>query len=94
MEEELLVEGRAPYLPETSSTFTKSRTPLRLLPASVSSLSHALLRDRNALVLGDALTNVPGVNAQSNSGVHDLFFIRGFESLSSSLVMTDGAPEP
>lgn len=94
VEEELLVEDRAPYLPETSSTFTKSRTPLRLLPASVSSLSHALLRDRNALVLGDALTNVPGVNAQSNSGVHDLFFIRGFESLSSALVMTDGAPEP
>ncbi len=94
IEEELLVEDRAPYLPETASTATKSRTPLRLLPASVSALSHSLLRDRNALVLGDALTNVPGVNAQSNSGVHDLFFIRGFESLSSSLVLTDGAPEP
>lgn len=94
VEEELLVEDTAPYLPETHGTFTKGSTPLRLLPASVSALSHSLLRDRNALVLGDALTNVPGVNAQSNSGVHDLFFIRGFESLSSSLVMTDGAPEP
>ncbi|MEM7350420.1 MAG: TonB-dependent siderophore receptor [Acidobacteriota bacterium] len=94
IEDELLVEDTAPYLPETLSTATKSSTPLRLLPASVSALSHAMLRDRNALVLGDALTNVPGVNAQSNSGVHDLFFIRGFESLSSSLVMTDGAPEP
>ena len=94
VEDELLVEDTAPYLPDTHSTFTKSSTPLRLLPASVSALSHALLRDRNALVLGDALTNVPGVNAQSNSGVHDLFFIRGFESLSSSLVLTDGAPEP
>ncbi len=94
IEEELLVEDTAPYLPETSSTATKSRAPMHRLPASVSALSHSLLRDRNALVLGDALTNVPGVNAQSNSGVHDLFFIRGFESLSSSLVMTDGAPEP
>ena len=94
IEDELLVEDTAPYLPETLSTATKRSTPLRLVPASVSALSHALLRDRNALVLGDALTNVPGVNAQSNSGVHDLFFIRGFESLSSSLVLTDGAPEP
>ncbi len=94
IEDELLVEDTAPYLPDTQSTATKTSTPLRLLPASVSALSHSLLRDRNALVLGDALTNVPGVNAQSNSGVHDLFFIRGFESLSSSLVMVDGAPEP
>ncbi len=94
IEDELLVEDTAPYLPDTQSTATKTSTPLRLLPASVSALSHALLRDRNALVLGDALTNVPGVNAQSNSGVHDLFFLRGFESLSSSLVMVDGAPEP
>ncbi|MCP3962729.1 MAG: TonB-dependent siderophore receptor [bacterium] len=94
IEEELLVEDTAPYLPDTLQTATKSSTPLLRLPASASALSHSLLRDRNALVLGDALTNVPGVNAQSNSGVHDLFFIRGFESLSSSLVMTDGAPEP
>ncbi len=94
IEEELLVEDTAPYLPDTLSTATKRSTPMGLLPASVSALSYSLLRDRNALVLGDALTNVPGVNAQSNSGVHDLFFIRGFESLSSSLVMTDGAPEP
>jgi TonB-dependent siderophore receptor len=92
--EELLVEDRAPYLPETLSTASKYSTPLHLLPASVSSLSHSLLRDRNALVLGDALTNVAGVNAQSNSGVHDLFFMRGFDSLSSSLVLTDGAPDP
>ncbi len=94
IEEELLVEDTAPYLPDTVSTATKSSTPMSRLPASVSALSYSLLRDRNALVLGDALTNIPGVNAQSNSGVHDLFFIRGFDSLSSSLVMTDGAPEP
>jgi catecholate siderophore receptor len=31
---------------------------------------------------------------QSNFGVHDLFFIRGFDSLESGLVLTDGAPEP
>ena len=92
--EEMLVEDRAPYLPETVATATKSSVPLHQLPASVSALSHALLRDRNALVLGDALTNVAGVNAQSNSGVHDLFFMRGFDSLSSSLVLTDGAPDP
>lgn len=92
--EEVLVEDRAPYLPETVSTATKGSTPINLLPASVSALSHALLRDRNALVLGDALTNVAGVNAQSNSGVHDLFFLRGFDSLSSSLVLTDGALDP
>ncbi len=94
VQEELLVEDRVPYLPRTATTASKTETPFERLPVSVSALSHDMLRDRNALVLGDALASVPGVHAQSNSGVHDLFFIRGFDSLSSGLVMTDGAPEP
>jgi TonB-dependent siderophore receptor len=94
VQEELFVEDRAPYLPETVSTVTKTTTPMQEIPASVSSLSYSLLSDRNALILGDALTNVAGVNAQSNSGVHDFFFLRGFDSLSSSRVLTDGVPEP
>jgi outer membrane receptor protein involved in Fe transport len=45
-------------------------------------------------VLGDALHNVSGVNAQTGFGVFDYFIIRGFESLTNNLVLTDGAAEP
>lgn len=93
VEEEVLVEADAPYFPATASTASKSSRPLEDLPLGVSVVSHAMLRDQNNLVLGDALHNVPGMNAQSNAGVHDYFFLRGFDSLSSSLVMSDGAPE-
>ena len=46
------------------------------------------------MVLGDALRNVSGVNIQTVFGVTDFFIIRGFDSLSSGLVLTDGASEP
>jgi catecholate siderophore receptor len=68
--------------------------PLRLTPANVGAVSGVLLREQDAFALGDALRNVSGVNVQANAGVHDFFLIRGFDSLSGSLVLTDGAAEP
>jgi len=67
---------------------------LRLTPANVGTVTEPLLREQHALVLGDALKNVSGVNVQTFSDVVDFFVIRGFDSLSSGLVLTDGAPEP
>ena len=45
-------------------------------------------------MLGDALQNVSGVNVATGFGVFDFFVVRGFDSLSSGLVLTDGIAEP
>lgn len=92
-EETVEVEGRSP-IPTTASTATKLQVPLDKLPLSVSAVSGAVLEAQDARVLGDALKNVPGVNVATGFGVFDFFTIRGFDSLSSSLVLVDGAAEP
>ncbi len=63
-------------------------------PASVGIVTADTIAALDANVLGDALGAVAGVNVQSGFGVHDLFYIRGFESLTNGLVLTDGAIEP
>lgn len=94
IEEEVTVEGEAPYLPDQVTTATKSSTPMRLLPQSATSVSAALFTEQDARVLSDALAYTPGVNVELQFGVHDFFLIRGFDSLTSSLILTDGALEP
>ena len=66
----------------------------RDLPLSVAVVGRPLLDEQRALVLGDALENVSGVNVATGFGVFDFFVIRGFDSLTSGLVLTDGLPEP
>jgi iron complex outermembrane receptor protein len=92
-EESIDVVGRI-TIPETASTATKLQVPLQTLPLSVSSVSAPVLQAQDARVLGDALKNTPGVNVATGFGVFDFFTLRGFDSLSSSLVLTDGAGEP
>jgi TonB-dependent siderophore receptor len=81
-------------LPTSNTIATKLSVPLQLTPANVGTVGEALIYEQDAEVLGDALRNVSGLNIQNGSGVHDFFTIRGFDSVSSSLVMTDGAEEP
>ena len=81
-------------IPLTSTTATKLEAPLRLTPASVGVVHRALFENQEAVVMGDALRNVSGVNSQTGFGVFDYFSIRGFESISNGLVLTNGAPEP
>jgi TonB-dependent siderophore receptor len=45
-------------------------------------------------VLTDALRNASGVNVATGFGVFDFFTIRGFDSLTAGLVLTDGVAEP
>jgi len=94
IEDEVLVESDAPYFPERITGATKGSTPLRLLPQSATSLSGELLAEQNARDLSDALSYAAGINVQKQFGVHDFFLVRGFDSLSSALVLTDGAFEP
>lgn len=80
--------------PGTSKTATKISEELEHIPASISVVDSSLFRVQDAVYLGDALQNVSGVNVLSGFGTFDYFNIRGFDSLSSVLILTDGAPEP
>src|SRR4029077_6496698 len=44
--------------------------------------------------LVDALPNTPGINVATGFGTFDYFTLRGFDSLTSSLILVDGAAEP
>ena len=90
------VEVEAALTPAPAESTVATRMPVlpRDLPLSVAVVGRPLLDEQRALVLGDALLNVSGVNVATGFGVFDFFVIRGFDSLSSGLVLTDGLPEP
>ncbi|HET6373353.1 MAG TPA: TonB-dependent receptor plug domain-containing protein, partial [Candidatus Polarisedimenticolia bacterium] len=90
----VVVEGTLPFIPTANTILTRLPLALRLTPMNVGTVNQALLEDQDAYILGDALRNVSGVNVQTVFNATDLFFIRGFDSLTSSMVLTDGAPEP
>jgi TonB-dependent siderophore receptor len=94
LQEVVEVEGEMPPIPPAGVTTFKLAVPVQLTPASVSVVPRALFESQDAFFLGDALRNVSGVSVATGFGVFDFFTIRGFDSLSSSLVLTDGAFEP
>jgi iron complex outermembrane receptor protein len=90
----LFVEDSLPFIPTSNTIATKLPVELRWTPANVGVVPLELMDQQNSLVLTDALENVSGVNVQTFSGVFDFFVVRGFDSVTSGLVLTDGAPEP
>ena len=94
VEEYVFVEGSLPYVPTSSTIVSKLPLERRQTPNNVGFVTEPLAREQFDRVLGDALTNVSNINIQTQNGVADFFYIRGFDSLSSSLVLLDGAPEP
>ena len=94
LEEHVFVEGSLPYVPENNTIVSKLPTELRLTPNNVGVVTKPLFTEQFDRVLGDSLVNVSNINVQTQNGVHDFFYIRGFDSLTSSLVLTDGASEP
>ncbi len=90
----VVVGERETKIPTVNTIATKLPVSLRQTPASVGVVTSALIENQGAIVVGDALRNVSGVNSQTGFGVFDYFMIRGFESVTSGLVLTDGAAEP
>lgn len=88
------VQVNVSALPASNTVATKLPLPLEVTPANVGVVTQLLLHEQDAVTLGDALYNVSGINVQAGPAVHDFFTIRGFDSLSSGLVLTDGAAEP
>ncbi len=91
---EVVVTGSRFTLPERSGMVTRWPLALRDTPASVAVVPAALVQAQHGGILGDALANVSGVNVQTGFGVSDYFVVRGFDSLSSGMVLYDGAGEP
>jgi TonB-dependent siderophore receptor len=92
--EYVFVEGSLPYVPSSNTIVTKLPLERRSTPNNVGVVTEPLAREQFDRVLGEALVNVSNVNVQTQNGVTDFFYIRGFDSLSSGLVLFDGAPEP
>ena len=90
--DEVLITGER--LPGDSLPVTKLPVPIASIPASISVVSSESIDSQGGAVLGDALQNVSGANVQTGFGVFEFFTIRGFDSLTSGLVLTDGIPEP
>jgi TonB-dependent siderophore receptor len=88
------VEVNDSFIPTFNTIATRLPVPLNLTPANIGVVSEPLLREQFAISLGDSLHNVSGVNVQTGSGIFDYFTLRGFDSLSSGMVMTDGVQEP
>jgi iron complex outermembrane receptor protein len=93
-EDRVNVEAELPAVPPSSTAATRLPVPVEELPLTVSVVPARLARDQQAFVLSDALRNVSGVNAAAGFGVFDVFTVRGFDSLSSGLVLSDGVLEP
>lgn len=90
----LEVEDSAPYVPASNTIAAKLPIEQVWTPANIGTVDGVLFREQQADTVNDALENVSGINVQSGSGVFDFFVMRGFDSLTSGLVLLDGAPEP
>ena len=90
----LVEEDSQQFVPSISVVATKTPVPLKSTPFNVGVVTERTFTSQHAQVLGNALENVSGVVAHKGSGVFDYFVIRGFDSLSTGLVLIDGAPEP
>lgn len=94
VQEEVFVEGRLPAVPTANTVAAKLPLSLLATPASVGVVGSDLIVEQRGFVLGDALENISGMNVHTGNGVFDFFVVRGLDSVSSGLILTDGAPEP
>lgn len=81
-------------MPPSVFAATRLPEPVESLPVAVSVVPRSVFREQDARVLSEALKNASGTNTMPGFGVFDYFVVRGFDSLSSGLVVVDGAPEP
>lgn len=68
------------YLTSTISSATKTLTPLRDVPQSVTVVSHEQIKDQLLTSIGDVVRYVPGVTAHQGENNRDQIVIRGVNS--------------
>lgn len=92
--EPIVVDGSGAtqgYQPKSTSTATRTDTPLIDIPQAVNVVSEQVLRDQNASTLDDALGNISGVT-QTNTlgGTQDSVIRRGFGDNRDGSILTNG----
>jgi catecholate siderophore receptor len=65
------------YRARRSSTFTKTDTPLKEVPASITVIPAQLMKDQAMRGLADVIRYVPGANVHQGEGNRDQFILRG-----------------
>ncbi|MBB4953190.1 iron complex outermembrane receptor protein [Agrobacterium vitis] len=79
------------YQPVSTSTATRSDTPLMDIPQAVNVVSSTVLKDQAASTLDDALANVSGVTqANTLGGTQDAVIRRGFGDNRDGSLLIDG----
>ena len=66
-----------PYLLSESSTATKTQTPLRDVPQSITVVTQELIKDQMMMSIGDVVRYVPGITALQGENNRDQVVIRG-----------------
>ena len=86
------LQNRRGYKLPNSSTATKTDTPLKDIPQSITIIPPQILQDRGINKVGDALENVSGIvrSSTGSSIFGDNFNIRGFQGGAS--IFRDGVP--
>lgn len=72
-----MVEGEVGYRATRSSSFTKTETPLKEVPASVTVVPAELMKDQAMQGMADVFRYVPGVIAHQGESNRDQLILRG-----------------
>ena len=81
--------GGTGFVTESSSSFTRTDTPLSETPKSITSINAAVIQSQNAQDLTEILRNAAGVVARPGPFGVPTYAVRGFNSGSGN-VLTDG----
>ena len=71
------VSGGDPYVITSTETATKTPTPLRDIPQSITVVTQELIRDQMMSNIGDVVRYVPGVTSHQGENNRDQLVIRG-----------------
>ncbi|WP_319005694.1 TonB-dependent siderophore receptor [Pararhizobium sp. BT-229] len=79
------------YQPVSTSTATRTETPLLDIPQAVNVVSSEVLTDQHAVTLDEALANVSGISqANTLGGTQDSVIRRGFGDNRDGSILTNG----
>jgi catecholate siderophore receptor len=74
------VSAPAGYTVPATATATKTLTPLRDVPQSVTVVTHELIKDQMMMSVGDVMRYVPGISVHQGENNRDQVIIRGNSS--------------
>jgi len=73
-------DKEAGYAAKRTATFTKTDTPLKEVPASITIVPEQLMKDQGMRSMADVIRYVPGATAHQGEGNRDQFILRGIST--------------